>query len=555
MAAGMALAALVYVNLYWVIMAPLLPLYCLALSPVARRTPVLGALLRLCLWIGAGCAMLTVALGATNYFLDGHFFFYAPTVLQALHAVNWKVPWFQGLWIGQAPGPWLWSGMVATATALAVLASRRRNVADPRSRAAVLFSALFLWALAWTAFLQVGGIPAGIYRASNLLPFSFLVIGVWFWPGVQAISTRAYVLVCCVVGATLAIAWLDGAVSSLSSVPHPVWFCSAFLAASLAWRHRPAGMVFLLALFMALTACSAALLYNGLDPFGLQRRYESLIQARARIESARHGHAIRFWYDETDPALPDAAALTASYIWLPSLLSRSFAAPPCDMALAPSTYVASISTSPAHGMDFVVSALGNCWSGQGLHAVPVGTETVNRGSYAYTMSILRVEPVPGRWQPVTAVFHQNSPAGLQDTTSEPVQFPLSYFAVEPGSDTRAALRLEARGVEVRTHAQPDSLAAIFPVMTAAVAGRYRFAMRYWPGAGSFRFGAYVRQRADPWLSSAIKGYWTGTDYEAAFWMDLAEGQEFQLALANNNGNIRLPASLLMKSVSAIRLLD
>ena len=79
-AAGMALACLVYTNLYWVTMAWLLPAGYIALVWVWHRTPPLRSFLALCAWFGAGCATVTVALGAVNWFLDGHFFFYAPSV-------------------------------------------------------------------------------------------------------------------------------------------------------------------------------------------------------------------------------------------------------------------------------------------------------------------------------------------------------------------------------------------------------------------------------------------------------------------------------------------
>jgi hypothetical protein len=38
----------------------------------------------------------------------------------------------------------------------------------------------------------------------------------------------------------------------------------------------------------------------------------------------------------------------------------------------------------------------------------------------------------------------------------------------------------------------------------------------------------------------------------ALWVNLAEGQEFQLGLTNNNSQA-LPASFLVKSVTAVRM--
>jgi hypothetical protein len=392
------------------------------------------------------------------------------------------------------------------------------------------------------------------YYASFLMPFSFLVIGAWFWPAVDAISIRDYVLICCFSAAALSMCWIGEFVIYLSSSPLVVGIGCAALAASLALRRRPAGMTFSLMGFMILTTCSVGARYGATDPDRFRHQYESLIQNRARIESIRRGHSVRFWYDERDPASSDAVALGSTYGWSSSLLGQSFATAPCGAELAPSTLVASISSSPAYGSDFVAAALSSCWSGEGLGAVPVATWPVDRASDVYKMSVLRIEPAPGKWLPVVAVLGQNARATLRDAadSSQPAEFPLQYFVVQPGSDTGAALRTVPNGVKVRTHALPGSLAALGPVMTAAVAGRYRFAMRYRPGAGTFRFGAYARGRTDPWLALAGTGNWIGTNDETAFWIDLAEGQEVQLGLANANA-VHLPASFLMQAVSAIRL--
>jgi hypothetical protein len=557
LAAGMGLAALVYVDLYWLALAPLLPLYYVGLTRAWHRTPLLRSLLALCCWFGAGCVAVTVALGAVNYFLDGHFFFYAPSVLEFLQPASSRAPWSQGLWVGQAPAPWLWFAMVAAATSLvAVLAAAWRGWTGRGYAAPMLFSAQMLCALAWMMYCQVRGNPVlGVpYRASELLPFSFLAMGAWFWPGVEALRPRTYLWMCCAAAAAWGIAWIDGVASLVAETPHAVWVGAAALAASLALRRRPAGMAFSLAGFFIFTAVLVNSSYGNLDAHAYRDQYQSLMASRARIESIRQGQAVRFWYDEKDRAMPDAVALSSTYLWSASLLGRSLTAPPCDVEVPPSTIIAVISANRAHGTDFAVSTLAGCWSEQGLRAAPVETDTVDRDLYTYTMPILRVEVVPGMWLPLSPVFEPNKPAVLQEAAGsrQAAEFPLQNWTVERGEDLSAALRRAPDGVLVRTHARPRSLAALYPVMMAPVAGRYRFAMRYWPGAGKFGFGAYAHGRAEPWLAYANKGNWAGSDYEIAFWVDLAEGQEFQLGLTNNNAPV-LPASFLMKAVTAVRL--
>ena len=543
LAAGMALAALVYVDLRWVVLAPLLPLYYVGLTRAWHRTPIPQSFLALCGWFGAGCVALTAALGAANYFLDGHFFFYAPSVLEFFQAASTRAPWSQGLWLEQAPASWLWFAMVAAATALVILASRLPSWTGRENVAPVLFSAQFLCALACLACCQARGNPVlGVsYRASDLLPFTFLVIGVWFWPEVETVRPRTYLAICCAAAALLGMAWLDGAAGLVAAIPHALWVAAAALAASLAFRRHPVGLASSFVGFFVFTALQVGSSYASLDAHAYRDQYQSLMESRARIESIRQGHAVRFWYDDKDRAMPDAVALSSTYLWGSSLLGQSFASPPCGVEVPPSTIVAVVSASRAHGMDFAAATLNACWSDKGLRAAPVETHVVDRDLYTYSMPILRVEVVPGMWLPLT-------PAG----SSQPSAFPLRNWTVERGEDSIAALGAMPDGVLVRTHARPDSLAALYPAITAPAAGRYRFAIRYWPGAGRFGFGAYARGRAEPWLSYSTQGNWAGSDYEMAFWVNLAEGQQFQLGLTNNNAQV-LPASFLMKAVTAVRM--
>jgi hypothetical protein len=297
---------------------------------------------------------------------------------------------------------------------------------------------------------------------------------------------------------------------------------------------------FSLAGFFVFTTLQVGSSYANLDAHAYRDQYQSLMESRARIESIRQGHAVQFWYDDKDRAMPDAVALSSTYLWSSSLLGRSFATPPCDVEVPPSTIIAVISANRTHGTDFAVSALTACWSEKGLRAVPVETRVVDRDLYTYTMPILRVEVVPGMWLPL-------APAG----SDQPYAFPLQNWTVERGDDSTAALGAVPDGVLVRTHARPASLAALYPVIKAPAAGRYRFAIRYWPGAGRFGFGAYTHGRAEP-LAYVTQGNWAGNDYEMALWVNLAEGQEFQLGLTNNNSQA-LPASFLMKAVTAVRM--
>jgi hypothetical protein len=558
-AAGMALACLVYVNLYWVTLAWLLPAGYLALVWAWRRTPPRRAFLALVVWFGAGCTLVTVALGAVNWFLDGHFFFYAPSVLEALQIRGDHLAWFDGPWMRGAPAPWLLFSSAAFIAAVAVLAARWRSWTAPADLAPVLFSAQFLLALGWMAYTQLTGNPVlGIYYyASFLLPFTFLSLGAWFWPSVDSLSTRAWVLLCAAAAVLFAVAWLDRVVLLLAAIPHAALAGIGALALSLLLRRRASGVVLSLVGSALLVALGVGSRYAGLEAHALRRQYEDTMDARARIESTRGAGAVRFWYEPKDRAAPFAIALSSTYLWSNSMMGPGL--PPsdpdaaCGVELPPSTLIAVLSAEGRAGQ-LAASTLAGCLAGTGLRLAPAGTAVIGR----VTLDMLRVGTVPGAWTPVAPAFDASGHGTLEDedaAAAQPPGFPLPRWTLEPGADTRAWLRPVPGGVRVRTHSTPGSLAALYPVLRAPVAGRYRFAMRYWRDAGAIRFGAFRADQPGHWLASTSKPYWDGTDPNLVFWVRLAAGEEFRLAIENHNETVRLPASFLMKGVSAVRVGD
>jgi hypothetical protein len=557
--AGMALACLVYTNLYWVTLAWLPPAGYVALVWAWHRTPPPRAFLALAVWLGSGCAIVTLALGAVNWFLDGHFFFYAPSVLEALAIRGDHLVWFDSPWMRGAPAPWLLFASAAAVTGVAILAARGRHWTLPGNAAPVLFSAQFLCALGWMAYTQMSGNPVlGIYYyASFLLPFTFLAMGAWYWPPVESLSTRAWVLVCAAAAALFGLVWLDGAVHLVAAIPHAAPAGIAALALSLAVRRRASGVVLSLAASALLVALGVNSRYAGLEAHAFRRQYESVMDARSRIESIRGGAGVRFWYDAKDRAAPEAVALSSTYLWSYSMVGANLATPDPDAAcgaeLTPSTVIAVLSADGPHGQ-LAASALAGCLMGTGLRPEPAGSGVIGRGSCRCTLDLLRVETVPGAWTPVAPVFDSRGHGVLEDAAAAAPSsaFPLSRWVLEPGGDSRAWLRPVPGGVRVQTHATPGSLAALYPVLRAPVAGRYRFAMRYWRVAGAIRFGAFRADHPGQWLASASQPYWDGTDPDLIFWLRLAAGDEFQLAIENHNGTVRLPASFLMKGVSAVR---
>jgi len=381
----------VYSDAEWVVLAPLLPLYYIGLARAWHGAAPVRSLAALCRWFGAGCAIVTVALGALNYRLDGHLWFYASPILAVLRRNSQAAPWWLGLWRDGAPSPWLFFAMAAAAASAAVLVGEGRRAFRGMTGAA-LFSWLFLGASAWMAWLQASGhaMLGSPYRASILLPFGFLAIGARFWPELETARPRHYILFCSAAAVALGYAWTGEGPIAASGLPYPVWTGMAALAASLLWRRTPESAICGLGGFFVITALGVAPCYGGLEAHGYREQYVALCRARERIETVRQGRPVRFWFDTEDRAAPDAVALTSTYSW-EALLSQSFSRAPCGEVPAPGTLIAVIGTDGSPG---AASALTACWGGKGLRVAQVETDIIQRGASSYRMSLLRAGSVP-----------------------------------------------------------------------------------------------------------------------------------------------------------------
>jgi len=389
LAAGIALAALVYSNSDWILLAPLPPLYYLGITHAWHRAPWRRSLLLLGGWAGAGCLLLTVAFCAINRRLDGHPFFYASVVQGMLEHTRSPSPWWSGLWQRGALSYWLLIPAAATAASIEILFRQRREPGG--LNAGALFAWLFLAALGCMTLRQVRGDPVlgAADHCSILMPLSFLVIGTRFWKELKSAPSQYYVLFCCLALVIFSAAWQSEGSEFASGLPYPVWIGLAVLLAGLLWRLSPENVFCSLGGFVIFAALGVGPCF-GVAPHGYREQYQAICYARERIELARHGQAVRFWFDKSDPAVNDAVALSTSY--LPgSVLSQSFNATPCDMSPAPETVVAIIASDRSLAAITAPSRLQACFIGKQLRAVPVEMDAVQRGPVRYFLTLLRVE--------------------------------------------------------------------------------------------------------------------------------------------------------------------
>src|SRR5204863_3442035 len=132
------LAMLVYSNSDWVLLAPLLPLYYAGLTRAWHKTPLARSFFVLCCWFGPGCILVTIAFCAINYWLDGRFWFYAPSIAEVFQRHNPPATWWQGLWRNGAPSLWLLFAIAATAVSGVVLFEEGRDAFRGRTAAALV---------------------------------------------------------------------------------------------------------------------------------------------------------------------------------------------------------------------------------------------------------------------------------------------------------------------------------------------------------------------------------------------------------------------------------
>jgi hypothetical protein len=523
--AGAALGAMIYTNLFLVAIAPMPVLFYLARRTLTGWRAALRSVVPLAIWLGAGFAAVTVALGLVNVALDGHFWFYAPSVLAAMRLLSDRNPWFTTVWGPHGLAPYLWMAGLAAACSLAALCGWRRA---PRER--TLCAALFLAALSVHVLLQTRGTPAlGIYYyASYLLPFAFLAMGAIFFPAVDALSGRAYLALCAATALAAATAWGEYSGGAIPAWPAGASVaaagCAALMAAAFLLRRRALGAVLATAGILLL---STEVRTVALDPHGNRAGEERLIFFRARIEAERKERPVRIWYSETDPAAADARALVSTYIGTGSSLGTAFPTDKCDDTVEPGMLAAVASSLP----DLAATArrtLAACWSPLGLEPQSTGADSLvgELGGYA----VLR--------------FRAGLKPGARIAAEVP---PFDRWTPSSGAVTGK----DAAGLRLRTPPVAAGIALVSPPLIAPAAGRYRFALRYRNGSGHIAFGA-VGAGGMEWKRRDVDERRLGAEEELSVWLTLEAGEQVRLAVANYHWK-NVASSAVLTGVSGIRV--
>ena len=184
----------------------------------------------------------------------------------------------------------------------------------------------------------------------------------------------------------------------------------------------------------------------------------------------------------------------------------------------------------------------------GLKAVIHETFVGSQGPHPYTIALLGSETDYSVLRPLSVTFSLSSGTGkgvLQlvpnPTRDEPL--PLNLWYSSPGSWQSVTFE----GIEVRTPGGRFDYAFAYPALEVPATGRYRFVLRYSPRSGQFAFGGFPADDSD-WLAYVPSRHtWGKHGEEAAFYLDLNQGDSVILRIANSNSTDR-PSSFLIEDV-------
>lgn len=548
--AGMALAGMLYTNLSWITVAPLLPLSYIALVWAWHRTPMIRSLAAVCVWSGAGFGIVTVAFSGVNYLLDGSFWYLRTSIEMARTlAANWHYP--TRIWENGGLVPWLWFSVVAGITAIILLPRRLRNGAVRHNAAGLLFSAQLLVTLAFMAYLQYRGIALlrQYTYSTHLLPFVFLVIGISFWPAAEAMSPRTFVLTCCATAVVFGAIWYH-AEQPLLPVRETALAAAGSLALALVLRRRQTGVLLAMAGFAFLTAGGVT---ETAQLHGTRAQYERVMRARERIESVRHGGAVWSWFNESDPDSPDYFALNATYMAEVSRLGTAFPQYGCDVKLETGALVV-VSSRDESAPETASGVLRDCWRAYGMKPVVQEVDRFQGTGRPYTVAMIGAEADSSLRHSLRPVFDSTGKASLQivEDSTAPVAFPLERWIPLQHQTDNGTMQISPGGIAVRTPRGPYAYAIGYPPLVAPVTGRYRFALQYSHRSGQFCFGARPSDDSR-YLATDAVGHRDGNARELCFWLDLKRGETVRLLVANNNNFGAGAASFLIEKLSAIEV--
>jgi hypothetical protein len=550
--AGLAGATALHCNLGWLGLSPLFPLPYLFFAWSWQKRPVWRSALDALLWSGLGAILITAALAVVNLRLDGNPWFYMPSFRQGSSLASQRIRWLAGVWSENGLSPSLWLPAITAGIVAFVLIHRLSRRATADSTPALVFAVQCLCTLAFLCYFQrteAHGLSYPYY-ASDMIPFSFLLIGTAFWKHLDELSTRAWLSLC---GAAIAISaffWYDYA-ALLVPAQHPAWLF-ALLGAGLLfaglWMRDPKLASALAIAGFALFTVESRFAQEP-DPHMVRRTYEGIMHVRARLESVRHGRPILFWIDKDDPNAWVHLSFASTYIQAIGHQNSSLPGFPCNADPSAVDPLVAMSSRPG-ALELAEQAVSRCVAAARLtvHSIPLGA--IERSGRVSNAVLLLVEPDPAVWHPLQVVLDSSGGASMvaaQSGGAPPI--PLAGWSHEPSSVPAQAA---PNGLLVETPSDNFGVTFRYAHLKAPLDGRYRFTFRY-----RVRFSMLIMGVRDSgelrWKGSAASNVPDALPDQAVVTVDLKQGEDFELAFTSLKNGPKVPSpSVLLQEVTVWR---
>jgi 4-amino-4-deoxy-L-arabinose transferase-like glycosyltransferase len=487
---GMAYAGMVYSNLAWFIFSPMFLTLYLWFSPALAIRTLVGRTVRFLLWFGLGWLIITVVLGAVNRFLEGTFWFYAPSVLYALSTVGTKNPWKAANFGWIKTGYWLILPALACLAGMLVCITTfwRASWRDMR----VFFALNLLYGAFLLVYMEGSGRPMLqlVYYASYLIPCSALAFGAILFEGATSFrkSHFRWIIAGALLGLLCVWVFITFPVLLALVLQHPTALLFAgvgITAVGLFLRGRPAGTIVGLAGLTLFCASSRAVnLPPGNDGSDIFRRISSGMEM---TESARGDQPIRFWFDQKDPYSAEFHSLNSCYLWGYTAINYHFPSLE-NSSVDNGAFIVVPSSKPE-----VAPEVAGAFAERGSSARFLGKERDESGGHGYWLNFFRIEPDRAHMAPLRISF---DPAGLGHLDTSPETndaVPLSADQWKPSSkSSQGSMQTTSAGVIVEASQDPASSNTTYAEIVVGQSAVYRFVLKYRLLRGDVVFGAVTR---------------------------------------------------------------
>jgi hypothetical protein len=532
-AAGAAGAAMVYTNLTWVIFLPFFPVYYMALRYPSAKQKLWVTIRDFVIWFTAGALALTLLFCCIDYFLDGEFQFYLPSIRFVMEHGNKLTPGQVDAFTWMKNARWLIAeGAVFLLAALFLLRyyTRPKTVED---RPAAVLSAIFLCTLGALVYLGTRGqfflhIP---YYGAFMLPVTFLTIGGYIripenWAGgkIAAVTVAAVALI--------AVPWL--------SIGHKVvrgflalgptlslWVAVGALAMMIVWRGRTVGVAGGIAGMFGLTAYAIGP-GGPPNPGAARAAFIRITRSMDAIDQIRKEQPLGVWYDSEDQNQYEFSSIGYSFIY--SGIGNRFPAMPTS-PVSPGMIVVVPSSREDAG-----AIAERSFHPEPLILRPLSRVPISYGSVRYSLFFFQVGIDPRVLQPATVSAASGQCCEIRGATDlDPHPFPLGEWRLIGTSDDPSDMEQHSGKPQFTTPKHRDAYVAAYPVLVVQEPGIYRFVLRYRPLAGEITFGG--RNSDGTLWSPAGPAVLQGPFRVKQCFITVKKGDTLQLLIANGRDTV------------------